>query len=346
MFSRCDKNPVVSPDDVTPSADGFKVVGSFNPGATIYNDEIILLIRLAESCVAREGKVCVPVFSFDKGESRAEVLEFDANDPEVALKDTRGVVYKGKEYLSSISHIRLARSKDGIDFTVDDKPFLVPTEERETYGIEDARAMCIDNMWYLNYTIVSTDSWATALAKTEDFNHIEKLGIIFHPENKDVAIFPEKINGYYYALHRPNNSGFGKASIWCAKSPDLLHWGDHRCLVRPRATTYESMKIGGGSAPIKTDEGWLTIYHAKGDNQRYTLFGLLLDLEEPWKIVKQGTMPLLEPKAEYETTGFFPNVVFTNGCVVKGDTLYMYYGASDQYCCLATAKVDDLLHSL
>ena len=103
------------------------------------------------------------------------------------------------------------------------------------------------------------------------------------------------------------------------------------------------MKIGGGSAPIKTDEGWLTIYHAKGDSSRYTLFALLLDLEQPWKIIKRGEMPIFEPQAPYETEGFFPNVVFTNGLLVKDDVLYMYYGAADQYCCLATARVSDIL---
>ncbi len=87
-----------------------------------------------------------------------------------------------------------------------------------------------------------------------------------------------------------------------AGSPDLLHWGNHKCIARPRDTVYESMKIDSGSAPIKTDEGWLCIYHAKGDNSRYSLFGILLDLEQPWKLVKRSTMPLFEPELEHETT--------------------------------------------
>ena len=346
MFNRCSSNPVIKPSDVKPSLDGYQVVGAFNPAATIFNGEVILLLRVAENCIPVEGKHRVPVYEFSGGTGKPAIKEFDANDPDVRLKDTRGVVYKGKDYLSSMSHIRAARSKDGINFTVDDKPFIYPQSTEAEYGVEDPRITCIDGKYYINYSIVSQDSWCTELAITEDFKTYKNLGIIFHPENKDVTIFPERINGKYVALHRPNNSGFGKPCIWYAESPDLIHWGKHRSLLHARNTKYESMKIGGGSSPIKTKEGWLCIYHCKGDNQRYSLFALLLDLEDPTKIVKQSDKPIFEPEAEYETNGFFPNVVFTNGMFEKDGVLHMYYGASDETACLATAKIDDILGSL
>ncbi|MBW2219293.1 MAG: glycoside hydrolase family 130 protein [Deltaproteobacteria bacterium] len=343
MFQRCENNPVICPSDVKPSAAGYRVVGAFNPGATLFNDETILLLRVAESCIQKPGKVRVPVYKFYQGRGIPEIIEFDDDDPDLSLKDTRGVVYKGKDYLSSISHLRLARSFDGINFTIEPAPFICPCSPDEEYGTEDARIVCIDGTFYINYTIISTDSWCTALATTTDFKEYKKEGIIFHPENKDVAIFPEKINDKYIALHRPNNSGFGKASIWYAESHDLLHWGNHKCIARPRNTVYESMKIGGGSAPIKTDEGWLSIYHAKGDNSRYSLFAMLLDLERPWKVTQRGTTPLLEPENNYETNGFFGNVVFTNGIVIKDGQLFMYYGSSDETTCLAVTTVEKIL---
>ena len=228
-------------------------------------------------------------------------------------------------------------------FKVDDKPFIAPTSLEEEYGVEDPRITIINGRYYINYSVVSEDSWCTALSVTDDFITYEKLGIIFHPENKDVAIFPEKVNGKYIAFHRPNNSGFGKASIWYAESPDLIHWGKHKCLVRPRKTIYEAGKIGGGCAPIKTEKGWLTIYHAKGENSRYTLFGMLLDLKEPCKIIGQTDKPILEPTEDYERHGFFGNTVFTNGMVEKDGKLYIYYGAADESCCVATTTVDHLL---
>jgi len=343
MFTRCSSNPVVKPPDVIPSLEGYQVVGAFNPAATVFNDQIILLLRVAENCVPVKGKYRVPIYDFSGDVGRPAIKEFDVTDPDVSLKDTRGVLYKGKDYLSSMSHIRAARSSDGINFTVDEKPFIYPKSLDEEYGVEDPRITYINGKYYINYSIVSQDSWCTALATTKDFMSYEKLGIIFYPENKDVTIFPERVNGKYIALHRPNNSGFGKASIWYAESPDLLHWGKYRCLLRPRDTSYESMKIGGGAPPIKTKDGWLCIYHAKGDNQRYSLFAMLLDLDKPWKIIKHPLIPIFEPKTQYEVNGFFPNVVFSNGMFEKDGKLYMYYGASDETSCLAITTVKEIL---
>ncbi|HJO94978.1 MAG TPA: glycoside hydrolase family 130 protein [Victivallales bacterium] len=343
MLNRSSKNPIIKPSDVKPSFEGYNVIGALNPAAALYNDEFILLVRVAENCIPKEGKIRVPIYRFVEGDGIPDILEFDESDPDVKLKDTRGVVYKGVDYLTTLSHIRIARSKDGVNFKVDEKPFIYPCREEEKYGVEDARVTFIDGKYYINYTIVSGDSWSTALSVTEDFKTHKRLGIIFPPENKDVAIFPEKINGMYTALHRPNNSGFGKASIWYAESPDLIHWGGHRCIARPRNTSFESMKIGGGSYPIKTPKGWLCIYHSKGDNSRYTLFAMLLDLKKPWIVTDRLDKPLLVPESDYEINGFFGNVVFSNGIVEKNDELYIYYGASDDTSCVATTTVDYIL---
>ncbi len=220
---------------------------------------------------------------------------------------------------------------------------FAPREDDWSRGPEDARVTFIDGRYYINYTIVSGDGWSTALSVTDDFRTHERLGVIFHPQNKDVSIFPEKVNGKYIALHRPNNDGFGKPSIWYSESPDLLHWGNHKCIVRPRQGVYESMKVGGGSAPLKTDKGWLCIYHAKGDNAKYSLFPMLLDLEEPWRVIARPERPIFEPEMPYETGGFFSNVVFTNGMLEKDGNIYMYYGSADETSCLAVASVNDLI---
>ena len=345
MIKRSRWNPLIKPSDVKPSYPDYEVVGAFNPAAAIYNNEVILLVRVAECCKQIEGKVRVPIYDFTDGAAKPAVKEFDLNDPDVQLKDTRGVVYKGNDFLSSISHLRIARSSDGENFTVDDKPFIAPDSAENEYGVEDPRITFIDNRYYINYTIVSKDSWCTALSVTDDFISYEYLGIIFHPENKDVAIFPEKVNEKYLAFHRPNNSGFGKASIWFAESPDLIHWGKHRCMIRPRDMFWEGGKIGGGCAPIRTEKGWLTIYHAKAEDSQYSLFGLLLDLKEPWKVIGRTEKPILLPREKYEKHGFFSNAVFTNGMVEIGGRLLIYYGAADDTCCVAVTTVNDLLNS-
>jgi predicted GH43/DUF377 family glycosyl hydrolase len=344
MITKYVHNPVIRPEDVKPSLEGYRVLGAFNPGAINYGDQILLLLRIAEGCETVPGKVRVPVSRFSDGNSFPDILEFNADDPNLSLKDTRGVTYKGKDYLTTVSHIRLARSTDGFNFIVEDKPFMYPVQENEKYGVEDARVSFIEGRYYINYTAVSSDSWATALAVTDDFVQIKRLGLIFHPENKDVALFPEKVAGKYIALHRPNNSGFGKASIWYAESPDLIHWGNHQCILRPRDIPWESVKIGGGAPPIKTPEGWLIIYHGKGDTG-YSLFCCLLDLEKPNQIVRQAETPLLTPSEPFETQGFFSNVVFSNGVAFKDDKILIYYGASDESVGVAITDLDYLLTS-
>ncbi|MDC7231673.1 MAG: glycoside hydrolase family 130 protein [Spirochaetales bacterium] len=347
LITRCKENPLIRPADILPSAEGYQVLGSFNPAATEFEGEIILLLRVAENCIREEGYVSVPYYHIDGPESHPAILRLRENDPEMELKDTRGVLYRGVDYLSTMSHLRLARSRDGIHFKVDDKPFIYPTRESEAFGVEDARITKIKDRYWINYTGVSKDGFCTMLAVTDDFVHVEKKGIIFPPMNKDVALFNEPCGGYYYCLHRPNNQGFGKSSIWIGRSPDLLYWGDHKCLLRPDDSVWEREKIGGGAPPYKTEEGWLTIYHSKGENQRYTLNTLLLDLEHPDKIIAKGSTPLLEPEEIYETDGFFGNVVFTNGMVVREEegeqVAWIYYGASDDTACLFKANISDLI---
>ena len=344
-------NPLIKPADISPTAPGYKVLGAFNPAAVEYKGEVLLLLRVAENCVKEEGYYSVPYYNITEEKSSPAILRVREDDPEVILKDTRGVFYKGTDYLSSLSHIRLARSRDGVHFTVENKPFLYPTLESETFGVEDARVTRINGRYWINYTGVSRDGYCTMLAVTDDFITIEKKGIIFPPMNKDVALFDRPCGGWYYCLHRPNNEGFGRSSIWISRSEDLLHWGEHKCLLRPEDNRYERMKIGGGAPPVFTEEGWLTIYHGKGENQRYTLNTLLLDPENPEKIIGKGRTPLLEPEKPYETEGFFGNVVFTNGLVLregKGRRVaWVYYGASDETSCLFTASLSDLVdHAL
>ena len=347
MLYRCQKNPIISPQMIPASATGLKVVGAFNPAATIYKDEIVLILRIAELPVKKKGMVSVPYFRFTGSKSELAVLDIPENDPDLTLKDTRGVFYKGKDYLSSMSHLRIARSKDGINFSIDEKPFILPANESESFGVEDARISHIGNEYYINYTIVSGDGYATFLSKTKDFKHIDRLATIFPPLNKDVCIFEEKVQGKYIALHRPDNHGFGLPSIWYAESPDLIHWGNHKCLLRPRNTVWESQKIGGGAPPIKTHAGWLVIYHAKGKDNVYSLNTMLLDLKKPDKILALGKEPFMIPEMDYEKEGFFGNVVFTNGHLVLPDgKINIYYGTSDEYTCLAQILIDDLLQTL
>jgi predicted GH43/DUF377 family glycosyl hydrolase len=134
--------------------------------------------------------------------------------------------------------------------------------------------------------------------------------------------------------------------MWIAESPDLVHWGNHRCLAHTRPGKWDSARLGAGAAPVRTTEGWLEIYHGADPDNRYCLGALLLDLEQPWKVLARSEEPIMEPSFDYEQNGFFGKVVFTNGHVVDGDTLTIYYGASDSVICGARLSIQQILQSL
>jgi predicted GH43/DUF377 family glycosyl hydrolase len=205
----------------------------------------------------------------------------------------------------------------------------------------------IDGWFYINYSAISPFGVATVLARTNDFQRYERLGIIFGPDNKDIAIFPEKINGRYYSFHRPSMKQIGAPSMWLASSDNLLDWGHHEYVIGPRRDFWDSERVGCGAAPIRTASGWLELYHASDERTCYCTGALLLDLEEPWKVIARSSEPFLRPEAPYEKSGLMPNVVFHNGLIENDDgTLILYYGACDDKVCGAIVRVADILETL
>jgi len=177
--------------------------------------------------------------------------------------------------------------------------------------------------------------------------NFENYGIIFPPHNKDCILFPEKINGRYIALHRPSGLNLlGGNFIWISESEDLKYWGNHRCIMRTRDRKWDCERIGANGTPIKTDKGYLILYHGSDFTARYCIGAALLDIEKPWKVIGRTDEPIMEPKEKYEKEGFFGNVVFNNGHIVKRDELIIYYGAADKYVCGGKVKISDILNSI
>lgn len=349
-FRREKQNPLVTPEMVKPSRLDFEVVCTFNAGVAVYQDEILLLMRVAEKPIAigkgASGILRVPFLEEQEdGAWEVAVKELSLDDARYDFSDPRKIYDKEKEtyaYLTSISHLRLARSKDGVNFVVDGVPFIKPDRELEGFGTEDARITQIGDTYYINYTAVSCNGITTALAVTTDFVHVEKKGIIFVAENRDVTIFPEKIGRKYHALTRPVPRQIGIAQMWTASSPDLYHWGGHRLLKLPRYE-WDGARNGGGAVPVKTDKGWLVLYHgADKKSNRYCMNAALLDLEHPDRVLAVSSRPILEPEESYETAGFYPNVVFSCGAFLKDGVVHMYYGAADRVMALARASLEDI----
>lgn len=347
---RYENNPIIKPQDVKPHREDFEVIGAFNAGITEYNDEVLMLLRVAERPISHNPEIVkAPVFNVET--KVLEILEFNKNDESYDFRDPRVIFDNIKKdgswnYLTSLSYIRIARSKDGRNFTVDEKPFIYPSISLEIFGIEDPRITKIEDTYYIYFSAVSPAGVGEVLVKTKDFHNVEHCGMIFAPENKDVLIFPEKINGKYYALHRPVPKATGNPEVWIAESDNLLYWGNHRQLFGLRDGMWDNGRIGGGTVPIKTEKGWLEIYHGASREDRYCLGAVLLDLNDPSKILARSEKPILEPEADYEINGFFGNVVFSCGALVEGDKVKIYYGVADTSMACAELSLEEIVDSL
>jgi beta-1,2-mannobiose phosphorylase / 1,2-beta-oligomannan phosphorylase len=343
IAKRFKQNPLLAPKDVKPSK-GMIVECLLNPGVFRFEKKTWLLIRVAERPKQVEGFIKVPIYNEEGG---IEILEFDKNDPQLDCSDARIIRYQNKDYLTTLSHLRLMCSEDGVTFyePENDHP-IYGTSDLETYGIEDCRVIEMDGVFHLTYTMVSSFGVGVGLIQTRDWKYFDRRGMILPPHNKDCAIFEDKINGHYYALHRPSSTQLGGNYIWLAESPDLIHWGHHRCIATSRKGMWDSARVGAGAAPIWTPKGWLVIYHGANEHHRYCLGALLLNLTDPSHVIARSEFPIMEPVEKYEQTGFFGNVVFTNGHLVKGDIVHLYYGASDEVICGADFSIQEILKSL
>jgi predicted GH43/DUF377 family glycosyl hydrolase len=185
------------------------------------------------------GWVSTPLID-PASEGGVRILRIRKDDPDLHLPsdDARGFDYKGRGYLTTLSHLRLAWSEDGRRFVPEAKPTLTGEGRHESFGIEDCRVEWVGDRYWLTYTAVSEFGVGAGLASTTDWKTFERRGLILPPHNKDVGLFPEKIGGAYWLLHRPSGLGPGGHYIWTARSPDMLHWGGHVCVAATRPSIY------------------------------------------------------------------------------------------------------------
>jgi len=279
----------------------------------------------------------------------------------VATVHNAGVTTYGDEYImlfrshkmNGRSILGLARSKDGFHWVPDQKPFMEPATggifaRYEEFGIEDPRITFFENEYLITYSAYSRHGVRVALAKTRDWKTIERFSLITEADYRNVVIFPEKFNGLYARLDRPH-SEISPWSLWISYSPDLRYWGDAELIMRPVQYHWDQMKIGPGAPPIKTDKGWLNIYHGvypTMDGSVYRLGVALHDLKNPAKIIGVGDDWILQPEESYELIGYVHNVVFTCGAVAENDgTVKIYWGAADNVMCGGTANIYELVDS-
>lgn len=295
-----------------------------------------------------------------------EIVKFE-NNPILTIDDVpfkansifnSGAVKFNNEYLLLCrvelpvgrSSFVLARSKDGKKFKVDNKPCLSPGDHGEfnhltEWGIEDPRIVHIENKYLITYTGYSICLPLVMLTETVDFKKFRIMGPITEPSNKDSALFPEKINGYYWKMDRPSSDPHN--SIWLNRSTDLIHWGGFRFLIKPILGTWAADKIGGSTPPVKTKEGWLFLFHGVrifGTSSIYKIGVMLVDIDKPWIVKGFSRDPILAPDKLHERVGDVQNVVFTNGWIVdETGNVKIYYSGADTNICLAETNIKYLL---
>lgn len=258
------------------------------------------------------------------------------------------------------TNIGFAQSDDGIKWTVAPNPCLeVHTDEIKR--VYDPRITVIDGQCFVCMAVDTQHGLRGGIYKTDDFENFELISMSL-PDNRNMVLFPEKIGGHYCRLDRPM-SRYGRKrpdefDIWFSSSPDLKFWGNHEVVLGAREVSFSNNKIGPAAPPVKTEKGWLTLFHAvdideeRGKNgwekkwqKRYRAGLMLLDLENPSKIIGRYENPVLWCDKEFEEKdGFRKDVIFPGGMILEDNgEVKIYYGASDTVECLAKADVNDLI---
>ena len=283
----------------------------YNPSPVMYGDETILLISVVDHAA------------------------------------TRG-------YGNDVGQTRIARSKDGLHFTLSDEDFIKLDDNEYPnhlfHHFIDNRTTKIGDTYYI-VTPVMVKDYGTPLGflgYTKDFETYTPVTAITAPANRGASIFPEKIGGKYYKLDRPSTPS-AAGDIWISASEDLVHWGEFKPVIKHGYRFWNNTKMGP-TPPIKTDKGWLTIVHGvftPAGGQQYYLGAILLDLEEPWKVIGKTNSYILGPEEWYELHGNSDNTCFACGAIADydKDQIRLYYGGTDKYICLATGSLSELVQA-
>lgn len=268
------------------------------------------------------------------------------NSSAVKYKDKYVMVLRAEGY-NLTDTFWVSYSDDGYAWTVGEMVPLPETEEYLEFGRNqyDPRITQIGDDYYITFCVHGQDV-RMGLMKTADFESFEWMGFITGSGFRNTVLFPEKIGGLYTAFERPNEAG----DIWLLQSPDLCFWGKHRCVLRHGDVPWAWGKIGPCGTPIRTEKGWLSIFHGVQTVCHYeSLYHagvMLTDIDEPWKIIRVGNEPILTPELDYELIGHTPTCVFASSQIVEEDgSVKLYYGASDRYQCVADTTIDLLLEA-
>lgn len=321
MLRKCEKNPLINS-----SMPVFDSTLTYNAGITKFNGKYVMVFR---------------------------------NDYNYTREEMREAVKSGKWPETKIN-LGLAFSDDGIDWEIRPEPFVpvkLDSEVRRTY---DPRLTVIDGRCYMCFAVDTAHGIRGGIAVTDDFENFE-LMTMTAPDNRNMVLFPERVGGKFVRLERPFPI-YGRPEkeafdVWISDSPDCRYWGNHKLLLGAEDVPFANCKIGPAAPPVKTEKGWLTTFHAVwkySDKELYSWHGgwkkeyfggiMLLDPEDPSKILGIYNKPLIKAEHDYELEGLRGSVIFPGGMILEDSgEVKIYYGAADTYECMASADVDELI---
>ncbi|MBL8130361.1 MAG: glycoside hydrolase family 130 protein [Anaerolineae bacterium] len=286
------------------------------------------------------------------------IIRRDATPTSNSIFNSAAVAHQGKfagvfrvDDTRRIMTLHVGRSEDGFSWQIGDRPIewkFKDAELSEFVHRYDPRVVRLEDRYYVTWCN-GYHGPTIGIGYTYDFEEFHFIENAFLPYNRNGVLFPRKINGKYAMFSRPSDTGhtpFG--DIFYSESPDMIHWGSHRFVMKPKPWRWESTKIGAGPIPIETSEGWLLIYHGvltSCNGYVYSMGAALLDLDQPWKVIHRAAPYLMSPQMPYECVGDVPNVVFPCASLFDPETgrIAIYYGAADTVTGLAFAYVDELI---
>jgi predicted GH43/DUF377 family glycosyl hydrolase len=274
---------------------------------------------------------------------------FTIEELEHQISDLQSTRFRRVDKNHAIDTARwLARSNYEVIFSPDQpisERVIFPVSENESSGIEDARFVrFVDDdgsvTYYATYTAYNGFEILPQLLETDDFLTFRMHTLSGNAaQNKGMALFPRKINGRFAMLSRLDGVN---NYIMFSDSPRF--WAAAILLQEP-VHPLEFVQVGNCGSPVETPEGWLALFHGVGPMRKYSIWAELLDIDEPSKVIGRLNEPILSPD-EHERNGYVPNVVYTCGSMIHGDTLIIPYGIADQRCRVATVSIAELLSRL
>lgn len=360
---------LVTPKDIRPSSPDFEVIGTFNPAAQRLPDgNIVLYVRVIEKLKKTEdSNYCYSPRFVGKDKFKIKIDKFhkrlikNFSDLDFIFKD-------GTKRLCFISHLRrIILNKTGFKvLSIDKKPSFYGVSWDGELGIEDPRITKINDLYVMTYvSLTKDDNISTSYAISNDCINWYRRGVIFGEQDKDVVIFPEIINNRYVAFDRPEGSfQFSLPHIWIAYSKDLEYWGDNDSVIISKKGDWDYGRKGAGPPPIKTKEGWLLLYHAVVDSNKFKRennleYGIILeeflsyfvgaalfDLKNPKKIIAKSNSPIISPSKYGKMLLENKIVVFPTGIVMDNDNLLIFSGEGDRITTVKKISLQEILKAL